>query len=126
MKVFVYYNLHRHVWSVRAMEGPDKGRVIAHEKEVQLEGVTFKVSEAGRQRVLEQRRKNVHAGVVGEYTPGCCDDLLFYDSDRVTYNPYNAPTFTRRGGKTPVNSADHVAMYAGANGPQVHAWGAAQ
>ncbi len=65
MKVFVYWNLHRGMWSVKALEGPDKGRVIARVDTVLLRDVTGKVSQAGRQRVLKERKKNVHAGLVG-------------------------------------------------------------
>lgn len=68
MRVFIYWNLHRACWSIKALEGADKGHVIAHAKNWCLGGVRFKVSEAGRQRVLREQRKNVHAGVVGTLT----------------------------------------------------------
>jgi hypothetical protein len=66
MKVFVYWNLHRKCWSVKALEGPFKGRVFTHAREIDLGYVRFKVSEAGRQRVLREGKKNVHAGAVGQ------------------------------------------------------------
>ena len=90
MKVFVYFNLHRKCFSVKALEGINKGRVIKHAFFVALENVTFKVSEAGRQRVLKEQRKNVHAGVVGTLVP--CIDAV--GSERVTYNPYKGSNFT--------------------------------
>ena len=68
MRVFVYFNLHKKCLSVKALEGESKGRVIAHADSVELVNATFKVSQAGRQRVLRERRKNVHAGVVGTMT----------------------------------------------------------
>lgn len=74
MRVFVYFNLHKKCWSIRAMEGNQKGRVIAHAQAVELANCTFKVSEAGRQRVLREKRKNVHAGVVG--------DIIAFDGRR--------------------------------------------
>ena len=49
MRVFVYFNLHRHCWSIKALEGPQRGRVVAHAQRVNLSGCHFKVSEAGRQ-----------------------------------------------------------------------------
>lgn len=67
MKVFVYFNLHKKVFSVRAMEGENKGRVIAHTTTVELRDAVFKVSQAGRERVLKEKRKNVHAGVQGQW-----------------------------------------------------------
>jgi hypothetical protein len=93
MRVFVYFNLHKLLWSVRALEGPDKGRVIQHAHEVHLVDCTFKVSEAGRQRVLSERRKNVHSGVVGRLTDAAPANTPA--GLRVTYNPYKYATFVR-------------------------------
>ncbi len=92
MRVFVYYNLHRHLWSIKAMEGPQKGLVIGHSPTVLLSNARGKVSEAGRRRVLRDKQKNVHAGIVGTlvhteaegYFPGLTE---------VTYNPYKYETF---------------------------------
>ena len=67
-RVRVYRNLARDSYSVMAMEGPDKGRVVAWAKEVFLDDVKFVVRESGRQRVLNERRKNVHAFVDGKLT----------------------------------------------------------
>ena len=53
-KVFVYYNLHKHKWSVKDVK---TGRVMSHQYEVQLYNATFKVSAAGRSRVLKEKRK---------------------------------------------------------------------
>lgn len=90
MRVFVYRNLHKKLWSVRAMEGPNKGRVILHATTISLANCTFKVSEAGRQRVIREKRKNVHAGVQGTLIesapPSDC-------SRKITYDPYRYATF---------------------------------
>ena len=90
MKVFVYFNLHKKVFSIKGLEGPCKGRVIAHRRELMLYDAIFKVSEAGRQRVLKECRKNVHAGVVGNWI----NDVISVDNRvQVTYNPYKYKTF---------------------------------
>ena len=62
MKHFVYYNLHKHVFSVRSCKS---GLVEHHVNTVILSDCDFKVSKAGRDRVLKEKRKNVHAGVKG-------------------------------------------------------------
>lgn len=105
MKVFVYWNLHRDCWSVKALEGPDKGRVVARSDHVLLSQAKGKVSEAGRQRVLRERKKNVHAGIVGYLEGFTWDvsplnrnrrkevDMIRSVSDKVTYNPYKYKTF---------------------------------
>lgn len=62
----VYYNLHKHCLSLKALDGPRRGCVVLHARGVRLKDVAFRVSQAGRERVLRERSKNVHAGVVGE------------------------------------------------------------
>ena len=91
VRVFVYYNLHRKCWSVKALEGDRKGKVIAHMDTVRLVDAEFKVSEAGRQRVLREQRKNVHAGVVGRLCTNV-DRVL----DEVGYNPYKWNSFVNK------------------------------
>jgi len=66
MRVRVYYNLNRAVWSIKAMDGEHKGRVIGYAKAVTLRDAHTVVSEAGRQRVLREKRKNVHAYIDGQ------------------------------------------------------------
>lgn len=95
IKVFVYWNLNRKVWSVKALQGPNRGRVIQHLKEITLKNCIFKVSERGRQTVIAQKVKNVHAGVVGYMN----SDEVFENgiqSIEVTYNPYKFSTFVNR------------------------------
>ena len=114
MKVFVYFNLHKKCWSVKALEGENKGRVVAHTTYIVIKDAKFKVSEAGRQRVLREKKKNVHAGVVGEcvgvkysgmdlLASGIelpADDLI-----KVSYNPYKAGHFVNKETNEPVHTA---------------------
>lgn len=96
MKVFVYWNLHKGLWSVKALEGPHKGRVVARVPFVVLTQAEGKVSQAGRERVLSEKRKNVHAGIVGEWRSA---NVHYANAaplmkevrsigDQITYNPY--------------------------------------
>lgn len=107
MRVFVYYNLHRNMFSVKALEGEQKGRVIAHRDSVFLEGAVFKVSEAGRQRVIREKRKNVHAGVVGIWTPGAGNPLPNTVRE-ITYNPYKYDSFVYADNLEPIVGASRV------------------
>ena len=110
MKVFVYFNLHKRVFSVKALQGVNKGRVIGHMTNVVLDGVQFKVSQAGRERVLREKKKNVHAGVVGFLSSvSAAADMREYNTP-ISYNPYKYCTFVKRDGETPVSSANHVRM----------------
>ena len=85
MRVHVYYNLNRHVWSVR---DPRTRRVIDHRDQVHLADVRFVVSEAGRQRVLRRRCRSVHPWAEGVL----CERPANLGA-AVRYNPYRAPTF---------------------------------
>ena len=105
-KVFVYRNLHQNCWSVKARGGKNAGRVILHADEVVVLGAEFDVNEKGRQKVLQEQRKNVHAGVVGwlagasvieqRYDNDVPQDFADVDTegwDEVTYNPYKFSSF---------------------------------
>lgn len=90
MRVYVYYNLHKHKWSIKCMEGRMYGRVIGHADQLMLTNAKFRVSEAGRQRVLKEKKKNVHAGILGYLTNPPWPDSL---TTEVTYNPYKFTSF---------------------------------
>ena len=84
-RVRVYFNLHRKQLSVQSKT--DKGwRVWLHANKITLENVEFKVSEAGRQRVLREKKKNVHAFIEGDLVL----DGIGKIEPRVlvSYNPY--------------------------------------
>lgn len=105
MKVFVYFNLHKKCWSIKALEGANKGRVVAHMNQLTIHNATFKVSEAGRQRVIKTKHKNVHAGVVGI--------LSQYEHDfgtQVSYNPYKYNKFYIKSNDTLIDAASKVSF----------------
>lgn len=108
MKVFVYFNLHKKLFSIKALEGPSKGRVIGHEEYILLKDATFKVSEAGRQRVLREKRKNVHAGVVGDWSGITGLDIVSRCKVPVTYNPYKYKSFVNKDTETPIQNAGYA------------------
>ncbi len=114
MKVFVYFNLHRKCFSIKALEGANKGRVVAHRDSVLLFDGTFKVSEAGRQRVLKEQRKNVHAGVVGQWDETGTDlitiDRVTTIGTAITYNPYKYDSFVHLYGEHPIKTGRLVAL----------------
>lgn len=109
MRVFVYFNLHKKRWSVRALEGDQKGLVIAHCDEVWLRNATTRVSEKGRQRVLRERRKNVHAGIVGEW----CEAQEGFSGRQITYDPYRFASFVFRDDHSPCPGAEMIKMQQG-------------
>jgi hypothetical protein len=109
VRVAVYRNLHKQMWSVKDRY---TGRVIAHLPSLCLEGIKgceFRVSQSGRERVLQQRTKNVHATVCSEWTTTDtpCKYATLNKPIRVSYNPYKSPYFRTLEGK-PVLGAKKV------------------
>ena len=51
-RVYVYFNLHKKVWSVR-----QDGRIVEHTKYIMLKDARFLVGQAGRKKVLREKRK---------------------------------------------------------------------
>jgi hypothetical protein len=95
-RVRVHKNLHRGDWEVT-----QKGRVIAHLPELVLADVTFLVSQASRERVLQKRQRAVHAwaaGTVVDARPEC--------GIPITYNPYRCASFTIRSDGAPIHRAE--------------------
>lgn len=118
MRVFVYYNLHRHLWSVKCLK---TGRVVYHTRNLTLTQCEFRVSKRGRERVLQEKRKNVHAGVVGTLIALDHRPSNFHAKREVTYNPYKYETFVSKLDSSPVYQADTVVMDANTV-PKVYHW----
>ena len=108
MKVRVYRNLHKKCLSVQAMVD-GRWKVIKHVDAISLHNPVFKVSQAGRQRVLREKRKNVHAFVVGIHHEW--SEHMPCGNRRVSYNPYKADTFMCDG--EPILSANQCRIDSG-------------
>lgn len=94
-KVAVYYNLRRKCLSVcDARRGKPK-RLLGHTDKISLKRVTFKVSEAGQARVRKEKRKNVHAFVIGNVSRVF---LAPHGTEELAYNPYKHKGFTDKDG----------------------------
>ncbi len=88
-RVKCYRNLNRSgvVWSVVSAK---TGLVVDRASTVYLADVKLAVSQAGRLRVLNERRKNVHAFVKGRRLKRAPKVLFWH---RARYNPYKAGAF---------------------------------
>ncbi|MBD8614939.1 hypothetical protein [Pseudomonas sp. CFBP 13719] len=105
-RVRVYRNINNGLLSIQAI---DSGLILAHCQALQLQDAVFKVNEQGRLRVVQSRRKAVHAHVEGwlervegliAYKGRAVPEMLTApDSDMdglsrtVRYNPYKWATF---------------------------------
>lgn len=85
-KVRVYFNLHKKVFSVQDVK---TGLVVAHAPKILLDSVSFIVRESGRQKVIREKKKNVHAFVVGAFVV----ENEITPNEKAYYNPYKTSLF---------------------------------
>ncbi len=125
LRVDIYRNLNRETgtFSIRAAEGPHRGRVLGHAQQVELSECTFHVSARGRARVLERRRKEVHAVIRGVLQAAStqvqerassltlCLAAFGEPARQVTYDPYRYATFVDKETLHSVGSASRVVAY---------------
>lgn len=102
-RVYVYRNLNTGYFSVM-----HKGRVVGQFSHVFLKDVTLRVRPGGRAKVLQERRKNVHAFVIGVVVPESHPP----DGIKVRYNPYKNETFVDDTG-TPWLEAEQANLIGG-------------
>lgn len=133
MQVKLYRNLNNGKISIM---DPATRLVIGHADKVSVVDAEFVVNENGRQRVLQEKRKNVHA-----FLTGTCVGVEGFEGFRgrsltvasgtasgarrvVKYNPYKGPFFTTRVDGIPihraagatVDSTGHMSAVGAANG----------
>lgn len=108
-RVMVYYNLHKHTFSISL-----GGKVIMHADLVKLKDVEFRVRQGGKEKVRGEKRKNVHAFVIGNLMDYCefpCENYSApHDGLIVTYNPYLNDSFVLKDTDEPIYSAEEVEM----------------
>ena len=105
----IYRNLHKNCFSVTRRNQNGSGyRLYEHLTELTAHGVEFRVSQYGRNKVLESKQKNVHAFVYCEnYTTFVNHDQL---GSEVFYNPYATETFQVRGTGEPIHTVGSLSM----------------
>ncbi len=134
MKVFIYRNLNRvgHTYSIKVLEGPLKNRVVGYANGLLLENCQLVVSQTGRNRVLRTKRKNVHAGIVGELIAAtgfktripktglnfeyCSEEtwLEKYKPGRpINYNPYVTSSFVYEDNRQPLTKSEFIMIING-------------
>lgn len=90
MRVKVYWNLHKQLYSV---VDTSTGRVVLHTSALCLTDAKFRVQPAGRRKVIETGTKNVHAYVTGTFQD--FDRAPLDDTVSVTYNPFKYESFVQ-------------------------------
>jgi hypothetical protein len=138
--VQVYRNLNKKLWEGERDDGlphdpvysvrGDDGLVKRHTCHLTLWDCSLRVGKKGKQRVRDEKRKNVHAYIQGregwneeqqrwENIGPACTWIL--DSVGITYNPYKNETFIRTDTGEPVYKARLVVFGCGEMGKEVRA-----
>ena len=97
---------------------------MCHAHRVHIKDPEFVVRQSGRERVLREGKKNVHAFVRGEAT--CFTDFEYEKCptlDSIRYNPYKYAGFVRMPDEKLVHSADRAYMQVSDGRPSIHAKG---
>jgi len=100
MKVEIYRNLHRNCWSIRDNK---TGKVIGHTDSIHLKDADLIVRQSGREKVLQEKRKNVHAFIKGRIES--CEDKHI---EQISYNPYKYNSFILTESKKSIFHSDHI------------------
>jgi hypothetical protein len=95
MKPFrIYRNLHKGNFSIQSYIEDKRGyRVTDRASTVILVDCTFRIYEAGRQKVIKEKRKNVHAYVEAISYRHIKGDVDVSSLREIYYNPYNLDSF---------------------------------
>lgn len=90
----VYKNLHKDDFTVQEYKKSIGWRKKLGSEFLYCTGVTFKVYSAGRERVLRERAKNVHAYLCCEKYEVIDQEIILDGYSRLSYDPYKSEEFT--------------------------------
>lgn len=112
-KYYTYRNLNRgELFSTK-----HRGIVEGYSVMAVIHNASFQVSDAGRQRCLSTKKRNVHAFVVSNEMPqALCKREFLPPMDElaeVKYNPYRADTFVNTRTGQPITEAQWVYLIDG-------------
>ena len=126
MKVRVYWNLHKKMWSVQDTK---TNKVIGHKQHITLWSAKFVVRKGGQKRVRQRTKgwngiddyergsKNVHAFAEGWYPSTWISPKHYHEEGReVTYNPYKNDTFVYKDTGEPVGQVGQIWLTTTAEG----------
>ena len=114
-RYYIYKNLTTGTFSIRY-----KGKVIAHPTIVSAQGITYVVNPKGRERVLREGKKYVHAFVSCDswqdhsdkgIDPEMAEMFLADNFTEVKYNPFRSDCFTIEDCRA--HTSTHATLYEG-------------
>lgn len=105
--VRIYRNLNNGTMSIQAKSGKS-WLVMGHVTNAIVRDVTFKVSESGRQRVIRDKRKNVHAWGQGVLLSEFDESIIAPIA--LGYNPYTDATFVDKKSHRSIDRCDFLVI----------------
>lgn len=103
-KYYTYRNLNKGGFSVK-----HRGLVVNRNDSMIIDNGEFRVSLPGRNRVLKDKKRNVHAYIVSDNFESR-DFKLTKDCLEVTYNPYKAEFFYIKTSGKRIDKADKILL----------------
>lgn len=116
MRVKVYWNVHKKVFSV---VDKSTGKVVLHTRAIRLSNVWFTINHNARKRIAAGGNKEVHA-----YVHGTWADHVVYPTqciERLTYNPRRDEFWKHLGTGKEVTNASAVSLMSPYGFPEVWA-----
>jgi hypothetical protein len=113
MKPFrVYRNLHKGNFSIQSYVEEKQGyRVTDRASSVMLEDCRFKIYESGRQNVIKEKRKSVHAYVEPMSYNHFKNEVDVSKFREIYYNPYKYDSFVYKDNLEKANKVNRVLAY---------------
>jgi len=111
----IYFNLHKRCYSVQAWDTDKKGwRLYKHSNALHVKDVKMEVNENGRQRVIRDKRKNVHAFLRTPFAD-CISKKSGNGPGRklknvCKYNPYKYSSFVNATAEDPIHKLDEAVL----------------
>lgn len=112
LQAFVYRNLHQ-AGVCYSVKDRTTGKVAMHSNNLVVSRANFIVQKGGQEKVRQLKRKQVHAGVVGDLVvdPIELAKVLpaLQSAPKARYNPYQNDTFVSDNNE-PLTKADYVLL----------------
>lgn len=108
----IYRNLHRGNFSIQSYIKEKGGyRVTDRVSTAILESCTFRIYESGRQKVIKEKRKNVHAYVEFAVYRHIKGNVDISNLREIYYNPYEFDSFVYKDTLKKVDKISRVLAY---------------
>jgi hypothetical protein len=107
----IYRNLHKGCFSIQKWSPESKGyRLHSHMKDLIAINAEFRISQAGRKKVLNTKQKNVHAFIYCTEFINITGAEFRKRGEEIYYNPYKTESFQIKNSGDPVYGASKIIL----------------